>query len=315
MRISLIVAMAENRIIGRANGLPWRISADLKHFKAITTGKAVIMGRKTYESIGRPLPDRHNIVVSRDLDFEPDCVEVARSLKAALHAAEGWGDDEAMVIGGAAIYEQALAQADRLYLTEVHAEVQGDVSFPEFDPCQWRELSRERHSAGQGADHDYSFVVLERGIAFDVDGLDAGPRARAYFADGGYYCAEAVLKSLMETSDRVETVPVRVASGFCSGLARTSSLCGALSGGILALNLALGRDEPGRPIERNYAAIRDLMALFEARFGATQCGVLTGVDLDTEDGRQAFAAKGQKESCRDYAAVVAEWVETRLRET
>ncbi|GAB6053511.1 type 3 dihydrofolate reductase [Magnetospira thiophila] len=165
MRLSLIVALAENRVIGRANGLPWRIPGDLKHFKQITMGKAIIMGRKTFESIGRALPGRHNIAVSRDLAFAPDFVEVARTLDAALHAAAGWGDEEALVIGGAELYRQALPQVERLYLTEVHAQVEGDVLFPEWDREQWHELSRQRHEATDGAQYPYSFVTLERGPA------------------------------------------------------------------------------------------------------------------------------------------------------
>lgn len=162
MRLSLIVAMAENRVIGRDNALPWHISADLQRFRQVTMGKAVIMGRRTWESIGRPLPGRHCIVVSRDPRFEPDCIEVARSLEAAVKAAEGGGTDGTFVIGGAALYEQALPHASRIYLTQVHAEVDGDTRFPEFDSSQWREVSSARFEAGDKADHPYSFVILDR---------------------------------------------------------------------------------------------------------------------------------------------------------
>ncbi len=313
MRISLIAALAENRVIGRENGLPWRIPGDLRRFRDITMGKAVIMGRRTFESIGKPLPGRHNIVVSRDLAFAPQNVEVARALDAALRAAEGWGDDEAMVIGGASLYEQALPRADRLYLTEVHAEVDGDTLFPDVDPAEWEELSRHEKAA-DGETLAHSFVVLARRVRFAVEGLPAGERARAYFSDGGYYCAEAVLKAVTDVSDRVEAVPTRVATGFCSGLSRTAGLCGALSGGVLALNLALGRDRPGAAVDANYAAVRDLVAEFETRFGSANCRDLTGEDLGTDAGRAAFRDKGQHAVCRGYAAEVADWVAGRLRD-
>ncbi len=311
MRISLIAALAENRVIGRANRLPWHIPGDLKRFKGLTMGKAVIMGRRTCESIGRPLPGRHNIVVSRDLSFGPQNVEVARTLDAALSAAAGWGDDEAMVIGGAELYAQALPRAERLYLTEVRATVEGDVLFPDIDPDDWTEVWRQE-IVPHGDEIPHAFVVLERRPRFAVDGLPAGERARRYFVDGGFHCAEAVLKAVTDVSGRTGAVPTRVATGFCSGLSRTAGLCGALSGGILALNLALGRDRPGDPVDANYAAVQDLLDVFRERFGATDCGDLTGEDLATERGRQAFAEKGQKETCRSYAAAVADWVAARL---
>jgi len=159
MRLSLIAAVAANGVIGRAGGLPWRIPADLRHFKAVTLGKPVIMGRKTWQSIGRPLPGRRNIVVSRDARFVAEGAEVAASLDAALAAVAD--AEEAMVIGGAAIYAEALPRADRLYLTEVHADVEGDVYFPEFDRAAWRETAREDHPAGGDAPA-FSFVTLER---------------------------------------------------------------------------------------------------------------------------------------------------------
>jgi dihydrofolate reductase len=159
-RVSIIAAMAENRVIGIHNTLPWHLPEDLKRFRRLTTGHAVIMGRKNYESIGKPLPDRRNIVVTHDPGYQaPGCV-VVDSLPAALAAA---GDDaEIFVIGGAEIYRQLLTTADRLYLTLVHADVRGDTYFPEFGAEAWHETSRERHEADDRHRHAYSFVTYER---------------------------------------------------------------------------------------------------------------------------------------------------------
>tara|TARA_A100001037_G_scaffold277126_1_gene276906 strand:+ start:1344 stop:1823 length:480 start_codon:yes stop_codon:yes gene_type:complete len=159
VRISLIVAVAENGVIGRDGDLPWRIPADLKFFKDITMGKPIVMGRKTYQSIGRTLPGRTNIVITRNPDFAADDTVVVDDLDAALDAA---GDaDEAMVIGGAQIYALALARANRIYLTRVHAAPDGDVTFPELDRDVWKETSRQDHAA-EGETPAFSFVVLER---------------------------------------------------------------------------------------------------------------------------------------------------------
>jgi dihydrofolate reductase len=160
--VALIVAVAENGVIGRNGGLPWRLSGDLRYFKAVTMGKPIVMGRKTFESIGRPLPGRPNLVVSRTRGYSPEGVDVCDSLEAAISRARVLGPGEVMVIGGGGLYEAALAIADRLYLTEVHAEVEGDVTFPVFDKGGWVEMSRERHPAGEKDDHDHSFVVYER---------------------------------------------------------------------------------------------------------------------------------------------------------
>ena len=160
MRISLIVALARNRVIGRDNQLPWRLSADLQHFKGLTMGKPIVMGRKTYESIGRPLPGRTNIVVTRDSSFSAAGCRVVHSIDEALVAAGG--ADEVMIMGGENLYSQLLPRADRLYLTEVQAEVSGDAWFPEFDETQWQELERESHRADEKNEFDYDFVVLTR---------------------------------------------------------------------------------------------------------------------------------------------------------
>lgn len=162
MRVSLIVAVSENGIIGRDGGLPWKLSGDLRYFKSVTMGKPIVMGRKTYESIGRPLPGRPNLVVSRNPEFAPEGVKTFPTLEEAIETAKRHGADEVMIIGGAALYAEALDRADRLYLTEVHADVAGDVGFPSIKLSDWREISRERHSAGDRDDYDYSFVVLDR---------------------------------------------------------------------------------------------------------------------------------------------------------
>ena len=162
MKVALIAAVSENGVIGRDGGLPWRLSSDLRHFRSITTGKPVVMGRKTHESIGRPLPDRENIVVTRyaglaGVNVAPD-FESALACAAALTGVAG----EVVAIGGEAIYRAALPHAVRCYLTEVHATVEGDVYFPELIEAEWREVSRVYCRAGAGDDHDHSFVILDR---------------------------------------------------------------------------------------------------------------------------------------------------------
>lgn len=158
--ISLIVAMADNGVIGRDNALPWRLPNDLKHFRRLTMGHPIVMGRKNYESIGRPLPGRRNIVVTRSAGFVAPGCTVVHTIDAALAAAGG--DPEIFIIGGAELYAQTLAQARRLYLTEVHATVAGDVRFPPWDRQAWREVTREDHPADAAHEHTYSFVTLER---------------------------------------------------------------------------------------------------------------------------------------------------------
>jgi len=152
--------MDRNRLIGRGNALPWRLPADLKHFKEVTLGKPVVMGRKTYESIGRPLPGRHNIVISRNPAFTaPGCTSV-HSADAALQAA---GDaPEIMLIGGAQLYAELLPRVQRLYLTRIDAAFEGDAWFPELDARQWREIHRVDHGADAANAFDYSFAILER---------------------------------------------------------------------------------------------------------------------------------------------------------
>ncbi|KUG08456.1 dihydrofolate reductase [Solirubrum puertoriconensis] len=160
--IALVVARADNGIIGRDNQLPWHLPADLKHFKQLTTGHPIVMGRRTYESIGKPLPNRRNIVVTRQTDWQVEGVEVAHSVLGALELARQTAE-EVYVIGGAEIYRQALPAADTIYLTEVHHEAEGDTVLPDFKAdTTWRETSRERHEPDEKHAYAYSFVTLQR---------------------------------------------------------------------------------------------------------------------------------------------------------
>jgi dihydrofolate reductase len=159
-KITLVVAMDENRLIGVDGRLPWRLPNDLKWFKSITLGKIVLMGRKTWDSLGRPLPGRENWVLSRDPAFTPEGARRFENLDEALHAAD---DRDVMIIGGAQIYRQALPLADRIYLTRVRASLQGDTWFPVLDGG-WRETAREDHAADDRHPYAYSFVTLERGV-------------------------------------------------------------------------------------------------------------------------------------------------------
>ncbi|MDP6183151.1 MAG: dihydrofolate reductase [Gammaproteobacteria bacterium] len=173
MRINIVVAMSRNAIIGRDGGLPWRLPADLRHFKSVTMGNPIIMGRKTHESIGRELPGRLNIVVSKQADFRAPGCRVAHSLNAALEAAGAAG--EVMIVGGAALYAEALARTERIYLTEVHAALDGDTEFPPIDWTEWSETDRQSYTADDKNKHDYSFVVLDRIEPPRPDGARALP--------------------------------------------------------------------------------------------------------------------------------------------
>jgi len=159
MIVSLVVARADNGVIGRDNALPWRIPADLAHFKRLTMDKPIVMGRRTFESIGRPLPGRLNIVLTRDPGWRAEGVTVAASLTEALAT----GAPEVAIIGGAQVYADALPFATHVQLTEVHAAPAGDTLLPSFGP-EWRETARQDHAA-QGDQPAYSFVTLERGDA------------------------------------------------------------------------------------------------------------------------------------------------------
>jgi dihydrofolate reductase len=167
MKLAIIVAQARNRVIGIDNRMPWHLPSDLKYFKEVTSGKPVIMGRKTFESIGRPLPGRKNIVVTRNADWHHDGVQTAMTLPQAIglareHAAQS-GADEVMVIGGAQIYAQALPQADLLYITDVQAELEGDAIFPELDLSEWVQTAPSiDHVADELNSHDFSISTWHR---------------------------------------------------------------------------------------------------------------------------------------------------------
>ncbi len=160
MIISLVVAMDRWGVIGAGGALPWRLSDDLKHFKAITMGKPVIMGRKTHESIGRPLPGRHNIVLTRQRGYAAQGCVICHDVESVLAACAGF--EEVMVMGGAALYELFLSRAERIYLTRVEAEVDGDVWFPPFDESAWNEVERRDHQADGRNEYPCTFLVLER---------------------------------------------------------------------------------------------------------------------------------------------------------
>jgi dihydrofolate reductase len=161
--IAMIVAMAENRVIGRDGGLPWRIPEDMKWFKARTIGRPIIMGRKTWESFPkRPLPDRTNIVVTRQADYRADGGVVVSSLQAALEVAHGETPEEIMIIGGAELYAQAIGVTRRIYLTAVHAMIDGDALFPELDRAQWTETLVGEYPPSAERPIGYSFIILDR---------------------------------------------------------------------------------------------------------------------------------------------------------
>ena len=167
----LIVAVADNGVIGRAGAMPWRLKSDLRHFRAVTMGKPVIMGRKTYLSIGKPLPGRTNIVVSRDLAFTAAGVLVAPNLEAALCAARGdalrRSAEDIAIIGGADIYAQTMPGADRLVLTRVHLQPDGDTTFPAVDPGVWQEIERTEYRAGPDDAAPFTVLVYQRVVASD----------------------------------------------------------------------------------------------------------------------------------------------------
>ncbi|MBL0596250.1 type 3 dihydrofolate reductase [Aeromonas jandaei] len=162
MKISMIAAMAHDRVIGKDNQMPWHMPADLAHFKRVTLGKPVLMGRKTFESIGRPLPGRRNLVISRNPDYQADGIEVVGSVEAALALLAENEVAEVMVIGGGHLYAELLPRADCLYLTRIELEVEGDTRFPAFADEQWQCVEREAHRADEKNPHPYSFETWLR---------------------------------------------------------------------------------------------------------------------------------------------------------
>jgi dihydrofolate reductase len=164
--IVLIAAVGENGVIGRGGGLPWKLKSDLKQFRAATLGKPIVMGRNTYLAVGKPLDQRTNIVVSRDASFAAPGILVARDLNAALEAARGdalrRGAGEIAIIGGAEIYKQVMPRADRLVITRVHMNPEGDTVFPPIDPADWREVERREFQQSAGDEAGFTVIVYER---------------------------------------------------------------------------------------------------------------------------------------------------------
>ncbi|MBW3141072.1 type 3 dihydrofolate reductase [Ferrimonas balearica] len=162
MRIALIACMARNRVIGKDNQMPWHLPADLKHFKAVTLGKPVVMGRRTFESIGRPLPGRHNIVITRQPDYAPEGVTVVASIEAAIAAAGAV--EELMIIGGGELYAAMLPRADRLYITDVDLDVEGDTHFPDYQALGWDEVEQTVYQPDERNLYTLTFRTLDRRV-------------------------------------------------------------------------------------------------------------------------------------------------------
>ena len=160
MIISMIAAMAKNNVIGIKNGLPWDLPADMKHFRETTSGKTVIMGARTFESIGKALPKRRNIVITLDKNQIAEGAEIVFSLDEAIESCKNEG--EAMIIGGASIYRQFLPKAQRVYLTVIDGKFEGDAFFPEMDMNEWKIVNEEKHEADEKNSHPYAFKVFER---------------------------------------------------------------------------------------------------------------------------------------------------------
>ena len=162
MRLSMVMAMDINRLVGKDGGLPWHISSDLQYFKRVTMGKPVIMGRRTYDSMGKPLPGRPNIVITRNKDWSVEGVQRASSLEEAFELAAGHTEEEIMVIGGASICAEAMQHTDRLYLTVIDHEFDGDTWLESYQPDQWQQVSSEAHDETADGGYRYTYNVFER---------------------------------------------------------------------------------------------------------------------------------------------------------
>ncbi|MBS3102807.1 type 3 dihydrofolate reductase [Candidatus Woesearchaeota archaeon] len=160
MIISFVAAMSKNRVIGKNNKIPWSMPADVRHMRKMIEGKPLIMGRKTHESIGRPLPDRKNIILTRDKSYKSKGCIVVHTQEEALKAAEG--AEEVIIFGGEEIYRMFLPKANRMYLTIIDAEVEGDAFFPEYDKKEWKVVEKKEHKADEENKHDYTFITLQR---------------------------------------------------------------------------------------------------------------------------------------------------------
>ena len=160
MRLSIVVAMDDNHLIGKGNGLPWHLPADLVFFKKITTGNSILMGRKTYDSIGKPLPNRRNIVITRNPDISISGCEVVDSIEKALSITQD--EEEVMVIGGANLFAQLLPDVTRLYITHIEGKLEGETYFPHYDENDWLEVSRESHQPDEKNKYAYQFSIMDR---------------------------------------------------------------------------------------------------------------------------------------------------------
>jgi dihydrofolate reductase len=163
-RLSILVAMARNRVIGQNNALPWHLPADLKHFKSLTMEKTIVMGRKTYQSIGRPLPGRTNIIITHQTSYKVPGAVVVNSVEDALQVCKKTGayDSESFIIGGEKLYRQTIKICQRMYITEIQRDFVGDTFFPEFNPDDWEETQRDKHFSDDGNRMEYHFVILDR---------------------------------------------------------------------------------------------------------------------------------------------------------
>lgn len=167
LRLSLLVAMAKNRVIGRNNKLPWHLPADLKHFKFLTMGQTIVMGRKTYESIGKPLPGRTNIIITRQTGYEVPGAIVVNSIDDALLTCKETRsiNAENFIIGGEELYRQTLKICQRIYITEIQRDFEGDAYFPAFDPNEWEETQRDKHISESDVNLEYHFIVFDRKVS------------------------------------------------------------------------------------------------------------------------------------------------------
>ena len=163
MRVSIIAALTSNNVIGRDNGLPWHLSTDLKRFKTLTMGHHLIMGRRTFDSVGKPLPGRTNVVITRNEGFRPNGVLVVHTLEDAIRIALDAGDEEPFIAGGGEIFEHSIHRANRMYLTRIHVELQGDAFFPDFDDVsEWTLVDSEHFEPDEKNDYPFSFLTYDR---------------------------------------------------------------------------------------------------------------------------------------------------------
>ena len=166
MTISIIAAISENNAIGKDNKLPWHLPADLKHFKSLTIGHHIIMGRKTFESIGKPLPGRTTIIITRKTGYKADGCIIVSSIENAISAVKN--DSECFIIGGAEIFNQTVPLADKIYLTRIHQHIEGDTFFPDIAPGLWNKISEERNNPDEKNEYDYSFITYSKKISVNL---------------------------------------------------------------------------------------------------------------------------------------------------